>query len=533
MKLRIAVLIFVLAVFFATGSLACKSSLESENRTNGKGEKLSGLFSKKNQTLNWSSYRGNPQRTGSTTNSVKPPFRVRWKRSSMSFFDVNLDFLELPQPTIDDGHIYYVNDNSKREYLSAIDSETGKEIWNYQFRKNETCSGSPEVYKGRVYVSSFEISENFESSLGRVSSIDAKTGKRIWNFETEDNEIFEANESCTILQGRLYIGSIGFVDGAKPKVYALDTKTGKKIWSYSDDSDEKYYYHLVADSGRIYVQSAKVVYALDARKGDIIWRYEAEDYLIQPPTLEAESLFIVERNAESTQVCALNGKTGALLWKSSLDIAVGSGLAVADTRVYVCSPIQRGKIGTVYCLNAKNGNKIWSYKARESEGFNAPPSIANGYVFVASGTAFEEGRIYALDAETGDEVWSYKSEQEDGFMSPLAIGEGFICFMSSNRSVLSVHRLDDSTISGTPDQPYLYSDISEEEWGKISRVLCLYNQKIIDYAGGKYHDANSVYPSSIEVLVSNKYLKKTPVEPSGGTYSISGGGSAECSINGH
>ena len=96
---------------------------------------------------------------------------------------------------------------------------------------------------------------------------------------------------------------------------------------------------------------------------------------------------------------ALDRKTGAVLWTTPdpggwvNDPTLGSGnraeaaVSATDSVVFGCN-LAAGK-GTMYALNAKSGEVLWSY---DSGGpCNAGPSIANGMVFWGSGTFVSPG----------------------------------------------------------------------------------------------------------------------------------------------
>jgi outer membrane protein assembly factor BamB len=58
----------------------------------------------------------------------------------------------------------------------------------------------------------------------------------------------------------------------------------------------------------------------------------------------------------------------------------------------------------VYCLNAKTGEKIWSYETDDS--IVSSPAVINGKVYIGSA----DGKVYCLRAKDGEKIWSYKTD---------------------------------------------------------------------------------------------------------------------------
>src|SRR5678810_30790 len=91
--------------------------------------------------------------------------------------------------------------------------------------------------------------------------------------------------------------------------------------------------------------------------------------------------------------------------------------------------------GRLYCLDAKDGSLVWSYKTEDS--LKATPTIA-GDRLIASGL---DHYIYCIDARTGTLIWKYKTGfevdcsaavidnrvyfgGEDGYFYSLNLGDG-------------------------------------------------------------------------------------------------------------
>jgi outer membrane protein assembly factor BamB len=100
--------------------------------------------------------------------------------------------------------------------------------------------------------------------------------------------------------------------------------------------------------------------------------------------------------------------TNQTLWTNT--IFALSSPAVVDGKVYLGS-----FDGTVHCLDAATGAKIWNYTT--GDGIFSSPAVAGGRVYVGSA----DDNVYCLDAATGAKIWSYKTGG-DVWDSPAVYG---------------------------------------------------------------------------------------------------------------
>jgi outer membrane protein assembly factor BamB len=89
-------------------------------------------------------------------------------------------------------------------------------------------------------------------------------------------------------------------------------------------------------------------------------------------------------------------KTNQILWQKSLDGAVRSAVTISGSTAYTgCFG------GSVYALDASNGNILWNYKTRGDVW--STPTAVNGMVYVGS----NDWSVYAIKANTGGLDWSF------------------------------------------------------------------------------------------------------------------------------
>ena len=93
---------------------------------------------------------------------------------------------------------------------------------------------------------------------------------------------------------------------------------------------------------------------------------------------------------------ALNAKTGNRIWSYTTSGTVESSPAVGKNLLYIGSDD-----GYIYALNAVTGDRVWSYKTGDK--INSSPTLADDVVYVGSC----DNNVYALDAASGSKIWSY------------------------------------------------------------------------------------------------------------------------------
>jgi outer membrane protein assembly factor BamB len=112
-----------------------------------------------------------------------------------------------------------------------------------------------------------------------------------------------------------------------------------------------------------------------------------------------------------------------LLWNYTTDPgypggppeSISTSPAVADGYLYIGA-----QNGTVYCLNASSGERVWSYPTGAS--VSSSPAVAGGYVYVGS------INVYCLDALNGSKIWSF-TPSEGVIRSSPAVADGYVYIM--------------------------------------------------------------------------------------------------------
>ena len=295
--------------------------------------------------------------------------------------------------------------------IVAMNKFTGETKWKYHtvnepietgFNDADTKKWGPsgvpvwssptiDIKRGRIY---FGTGQNYSAPATNMSdsiiAIDLNTGKKVWSFQSDDDDIW--NGSC--VRDRINcdfdIGA-NFDFGASPvlisdeskgdliiagqksgTLYAIDPDKGKTIWKkrigkggehggvhWSLSSDGKKIFVPVGDIGnhpKAIGDSRSGVYAYDPFSGDELWSYDAVINCIDE-TFECYSGF-------SAAISSTN------------DVVFAGNLN-----------------GILYAISTKNGEPVWEFNTRkEFQSINLIPT--NGGTIDATGPVISEKMIY-------------------------------------------------------------------------------------------------------------------------------------------
>jgi outer membrane protein assembly factor BamB len=322
----------------------------------------------------------------------RPPYRRIWR------FDAG-DTVEFP-PSVGYGNVYVPQ---QRGDFFAVNGRTGKVVWKKDFKR--CAAASPTIAKGVVYQAYMDFSkcpQDRPGADGFVVAMNAKTGKERWRFKAGPIE-----SSPALVNGILYFGSWD------NRVYAVRARTGKKVWSYQ--TDDQVNTGAAYANGRIVVGTdAGSIYALSAKSGKLVWRsqsnstFGSREFFYATPTIAYGRVFI--GNTDGTMY-AYGLKSGNLLWARPSGTYIYSAAAVQDKKVYFGT-----YDGNFYALDAATGDVRWKQSAPSS--VHAAPQIMNGIVYYATcdgcgTTGVRSVKVgpkgsFGLNVKNGKLVWKSK-----------------------------------------------------------------------------------------------------------------------------
>ena len=298
------------------------------------------------------------------------------------------DKIALSSPAVVDNMVYFGDDE---KYFYCINSDTGEEIWKTSIPYG-IGSSSPTVADGKVYCGS-------NIGNGGIYCLNATTGEIIWRYQTLGNNGIPAPAICN---GKVFIGAPNPEPGC---MYCLDANTGEEIWL-----SENIYNPTSAAifNDRIYFGSMDHnVYCLEADDGTVIWKnYTGGGYI--HVTIYDDKLYTC--GGGGLYCLDLNGD---FIWKYTTDEGIYATPCNAYGFVYFVS-----YYGSIYCLDAYSGEKIWDFRTNCIE-LQSSPAVADGKIYV--GTKGSDEKIYCLDAYSGEKIWDFRTTSYV-FSSPAIAG---------------------------------------------------------------------------------------------------------------
>jgi len=140
------------------------------------------------------------------------------------------------------------------------------------------------------------------------------------------------------------------------------------------------------------------------------WCYQTEGPIRSSPAVVDNKLYI---SSYDWNLYCLDASNGEKLWSYRLNQEwLRSSPAVADGRVYVGGYNNEyfDLVACLICLNAENGSLLWEHFIEGDIDIWSSPTIYEGKVYMTIIGQYEwgyGGRVYCLDAITGNPIWNY------------------------------------------------------------------------------------------------------------------------------
>ncbi len=302
--------------------------------------------------------------------------------------------------------------------IRAWDIETGEELWRQPAYFNIHYA-TMACADGKLYTSTCDQAAGAQTG-GLVmpgyetACFDAYTGTQLWKLKGinfahisiaygnmygiaggyvycigGDAEDWSNGLQGNVDTGRVAVGQSGPSDISTPK------------WEYQTDGDVSSSPAVV--DGKLYVGSHdKNWYCLNAYTGEKIWNYTIGSYVRTSPAVADGKLFT---GADDGYFYALDADTGQQIWKTpgggqfpymftAIEYQSRSSPIVVGSKVY-CGALD----GKVYCLNAADGNILYTYDTKSP--IFGSPAYSEGTIYIAS-TDFV---MYALSANDLSLKW--------------------------------------------------------------------------------------------------------------------------------
>ena len=306
------------------------------------------------------------------------------------------------------------DDDGRESGVCRVDLDDGSIVWHC--RTDSAIRNSVAAEDGALFAM---------SNCGRLSGLDAATGKLLWQADTPGFPERWMAGTPAVADGVAYAG-------AKSGYGAHDARTGEPLWFrrfsgtldlIADPTGDKWgawFTPIVYGELLICLVPRRALTALDRKSGRIVWKHGlpvSQDWWASP-ILVGDT---VVSGGEPNRLLAVRARDGGVVFDEKVlnESAVAdnyvSGLAVEGPRLYAGSG--DGKV--ISCDLATGGVK-WEFRTaramldmapqrRDASTVLAPPVLYGGRV-VACGA---DGVMYHLDAESGE------GEGTTRFASPI------------------------------------------------------------------------------------------------------------------
>lgn len=323
----------------------------------------------------------------------------------------------------------------------ALDRESGEELWSVNLADGtrEAIDMAPGYHGGLVYVSTVPTNVRSEypaGGVGTLYALDAKTGKKEWEFDTVPKSLW-GNKGVNAGGGLWYSPSFDEKGGMYfgvgnpvpfpgegshpwgssrpgPNLYTdsmvkLDAKTGKLDWYYQQTPHDVYDWDfqdppiLASAGGRelaIGAGKSGVVVAVDAKTGKPVWKTPVGKHNGH----EQDSLYAMRGEYSKIKPGTVYpGTLGGVIAPMAANKTTVF-VPVVNHPLTVASGTQIGEgpeaTGELVALDLATGKVAWK-QSYPTPVYGAPTAV-NDMVFVSG----FEGTVHGLDAKTGGEVWT-------------------------------------------------------------------------------------------------------------------------------
>ncbi len=286
------------------------------------------------------------------------------------------------------GMIFTAGSVNQQPFVYAFDMK-GKLLWKKAIgRAWSTTASWAASYTGPRSTPTYDNGViYFLGEMGLLVSLDAKTGKEIWQvdlvkeYDAPPTEYGYA-ESVLIDGNKLYVRPAG----RKGHQVCLDKNTGKLIWANTQiPGAEGYTSPLVSEIGgirQVTGGSSTCYYGADAATGKLLWKVDVvnqQSLNINNVIVRGNNIFISTGYGLGCMLYKLNVNGNELrpekIWDAAIMDNNHGGVVYHDGHVFGSGSRQRGW----YCLDYMTGEQKW--RSTSDEGT----------------ITFADGMLYALD----------------------------------------------------------------------------------------------------------------------------------------
>lgn len=247
-------------------------------------------------------------------------------------------------PAVSKGYVV-VGSSDKNVY--CLKAASGELVW--KSTAGKPIVASPVIAGQVAYIG---------GSDGHFRALDLKTGKLVWDFDQVKGFVVTRP---LLHDGKVYFGCW------ENDFYALDAKTGRLVWKWNNGSASRNYspaaVYPVTAHGRIFlVAPDRYMTALDARTGEVVWRTQNKELRVRESLGISADKSLAYVKTMDGQVVGISTKAPDMqvAWKSELQLPYElNPSAIVENKGIVYVPTHSG---LACALDRKTGKVLWQHK---------------------------------------------------------------------------------------------------------------------------------------------------------------------------
>lgn len=310
---------------------------------------------------------------------------------------------------------------SREGLVVALELASGKRLWTFDLRKDETLSTLQRI-RQRFSSDNARIAGGiaqgygniyFGTENGDVVALNAETGEQVWRIQVPGEVLVSPAVGDAFVVVKLGTGTL----------VGLNPDNGEQRWVFENEQPPltiRGVSEPVIDSGGvIYGTSNGRVGVLVVDRGFQAW----EETIATPkgstdlsrlvdvdakPIVVAGNIYSIAFNGE---LFAMDLRSGQQIWKR--DYASFRNMAVSGTVLYLVD-----SVGRIYAVDRRNGTELWSQTGLHKH-FLTGPTVYKDYLVVGD----NKGNLHWLNRSTGEFVARQSFDGSGFYREPVANSE--------------------------------------------------------------------------------------------------------------
>ena len=350
-------------------------------------------------------------------------------------------------PIVVDGMMFFTSTWSR---VYAVDAVTGEEKWSYdpqvprEWGRRACCdvvNRGVAVYKGHVYFGSLD---------GRLISLNAQTGERVWEEDTiiDRDRFYTVTGAPRVANDKVFIGNGGAEFGVRGYVTAYDAQTGDEVWRF---------FTVPGDPAQPAESDAQVM-AAETWKGTNYWEYGGGgtvwNSIVYDPDLNSVYLGVGNGspwtrelrspgggdNLFLSSIVALDADSGEYKWHyqttpgDNWDYTAVQDIALADMTIDGVDRkvlLQAPKNGFFYVLDRTDGSLLRANQFAAVT-WASHVDMETGRPVEVAANSFDEQAQWVLPGPLGAHNWQAMSVDVEAGIAYIPVQENALIYAMSD-----------------------------------------------------------------------------------------------------